>query len=48
MQGLRFLNYFIRISEKSEQSIIRLIVEQLEEEPQLTNIQIRDFAEKLI
>ena len=44
--GLRFLNYFIRISEKSEQSIIRLIVEQLEEEPQLTNIQIRDFAEK--
>lgn len=44
--GLRFLNYFIKISEKAEQSIIRLIVEQLEEEPHLTNTEVKDFAEK--
>lgn len=44
--GLRFLKHFIEISEQARESIVRLIADNLSNDPNLSNLAIREYAEK--
>ena len=44
--GLRFLNFFINISDKAQESIIRLIAENIAIDPSMTNTDVRGHAEQ--
>lgn len=44
--GLRFLKHFIEISEQARESVIRLIADNISNDPNLSNLAIRDYAEK--
>ncbi|NHH85339.1 TIR domain-containing protein [Cobetia sp. MB87] len=43
--GLRFLKYFIVISDASKKEIVKVISSHLEENPELSNSQVEKFAE---
>lgn len=42
--GLRFLNYFINLSDLAKSEVVRMIEERLREHPNLTDEQVRNFA----
>ncbi|MDG2942084.1 TIR domain-containing protein [Exercitatus varius] len=44
--GLRFLDYFISLTDMSKNEIIKVIETNLAENPKLSNNQIKEFAEK--
>ncbi len=44
--GLRFLNFFINISDKAQESIIRVIAENIAMDPDMTNSDIKGHAEQ--
>ncbi len=42
--GLRFLNYFINLSDLAKSEVVRMIEERLREHPNLTDEQVQEFA----
>lgn len=45
--GLRFLNYFIHMSESMELEVIRFIEQKLQEQPNLTNEKVEGYAKSV-
>lgn len=44
MSGLRFLNFFIHISDTAKSEVIKFIEQRLKEHPNLTNAEVQDYA----
>jgi len=44
--GLRFLNFFLNISDKAQESIVRFIAENLAVDPNMTNSKVKEQAEQ--